>query len=45
VDAGGKPYPDRQGTLLDELKFLRGWAHGARQALALTGCGPVTGMN
>lgn len=22
----GKPYPDRQGTLLDEMKFLRGWA-------------------
>jgi carboxyl-terminal processing protease len=26
LDASGKPYPDRQGTLLDELKFLRGWA-------------------
>jgi carboxyl-terminal processing protease len=26
VDAAGKPFPDRQGTLLDELKFLRGWA-------------------
>jgi carboxyl-terminal processing protease len=26
VDASGKPYPDRQGTLLDELRFLRGWA-------------------
>jgi hypothetical protein len=25
VDAFGKPYPDKQGTLLDELKFLRGW--------------------
>jgi len=27
VDANGKPYPDRQGTLLDELKFLRAWTH------------------
>ncbi|TFW30118.1 S41 family peptidase [Massilia horti] len=27
VDIDGKPYPDRQGTLLDELKFLRGWAN------------------
>lgn len=26
VDAEGTPYPDRQGTLLDELRFLRGWA-------------------
>jgi C-terminal processing protease CtpA/Prc len=26
LDASGKPFPDRQGTLLDELKFLRGWA-------------------
>jgi hypothetical protein len=26
VDASGKAFPDRQGTLLDELKFLRGWA-------------------
>jgi hypothetical protein len=26
VDASGKAYPDRQGTLLDEFKFLRGWA-------------------
>jgi C-terminal processing protease CtpA/Prc len=26
LDANGKPYPDKQGTLLDELKFLRGWA-------------------
>lgn len=26
LDASGRPYPDRQGTLLDELKFLRGWA-------------------
>ncbi|MGZ5200247.1 MAG: S41 family peptidase [Telluria sp.] len=26
VDATGHAYPDRQGTLLDELKFLRGWA-------------------
>ena len=25
VDAGGKPFPDRQGTLQDEMKFLRGW--------------------
>lgn len=25
VNASGKPYPDRQGTLLDELRFLRGW--------------------
>jgi C-terminal processing protease CtpA/Prc len=25
VDASGKAFPDRQGTLLDELKFLRGW--------------------
>jgi hypothetical protein len=23
----GKPYPDKQGTLLDEMKFLRGWAN------------------
>ena len=22
----GQPYPDKQGTLLDEMKFLRGWA-------------------
>ena len=27
VDASGKPFPDRQGTLLDELKFLRAWTH------------------
>jgi C-terminal processing protease CtpA/Prc len=27
VDAQGTIYPDRQGTLLDELKFLRGWAN------------------
>lgn len=26
VDANGVAFPDRQGTLLDELKFLRGWA-------------------
>ncbi len=26
VDASGKAFPDRQGTLLDELRFLRGWA-------------------
>jgi carboxyl-terminal processing protease len=26
VDANGLAFPDRQGTLLDELKFLRGWA-------------------
>jgi len=26
VDADGVAFPDRQGTLLDELKFLRGWA-------------------
>jgi hypothetical protein len=26
LDSSGKPFPDRQGTLLDELKFLRGWA-------------------
>ncbi|HEX9173164.1 MAG TPA: S41 family peptidase [Telluria sp.] len=25
VDASGKPFPDQQGTLLDELRFLRGW--------------------
>jgi hypothetical protein len=25
VDASGKPFPDKQGTLLDELRFLRGW--------------------
>ncbi|HWJ93439.1 MAG TPA: S41 family peptidase [Telluria sp.] len=22
----GQPFPDKQGTLLDEMKFLRGWA-------------------
>ncbi|MFL6672118.1 MAG: S41 family peptidase [Massilia sp.] len=27
LDTDGKPFPDRQGTLLDELKFLRGWAN------------------
>ena len=27
VDAQGRPYPDRQGTLLDELKFLRAWTN------------------
>jgi hypothetical protein len=26
VDAQGLSFPDRQGTLLDEMKFLRGWA-------------------
>jgi carboxyl-terminal processing protease len=25
VDAEGVPFPDRQGTLQDEFKFLRGW--------------------
>jgi hypothetical protein len=25
VDADGKAFPDRQGTLQDEMKFLRGW--------------------
>jgi len=25
VDAEGKPFPDHQGTLQDEMKFLRGW--------------------
>jgi carboxyl-terminal processing protease len=25
VDASGKPLPDTQGALLDELRFLRGW--------------------
>ncbi len=27
VDFEGLPFPDRQGTLLDELKFLRAWSH------------------
>ncbi|MFC0251051.1 S41 family peptidase [Massilia consociata] len=27
VDFQGRPFPDRQGTLLDELKFLRAWSH------------------
>ncbi|MCC2974592.1 S41 family peptidase [Massilia sp. IC2-476] len=27
VDLFGRPFPDRQGTLLDELKFLRAWAN------------------
>ncbi|MBQ5948863.1 S41 family peptidase [Massilia sp. ST3] len=27
VDASGRPFPDRQGTLLDELKFLRAWTN------------------
>jgi carboxyl-terminal processing protease len=27
LDSQGKPFPDRQGTLLDELKFLRAWAN------------------
>jgi C-terminal processing protease CtpA/Prc len=26
VDASGFAFPDRQGTLQDEMKFLRGWA-------------------
>jgi hypothetical protein len=26
VDAAGLSFPDRQGTLQDEMKFLRGWA-------------------
>lgn len=26
LDADGKAFPDKQGTLQDELKFLRGWA-------------------
>jgi C-terminal processing protease CtpA/Prc len=26
TDNSGKPFPDQQGTLLDELKFLRAWA-------------------
>jgi len=26
VDAFGTPFPDKKGTLLDEMKFLRGWA-------------------
>ena len=25
VDASGIPFPDKQGTLQDEMKFLRGW--------------------
>lgn len=27
VDASGQAFPDRQGTLLDELKFLRAWTN------------------
>ena len=27
LDFNGQPFPDRQGTLLDELKFLRAWAN------------------
>lgn len=27
LDSKGRPYPDRQGSLLDELKFQRAWAH------------------
>ena len=27
LDASGKAYPDVQGTLLDELKFLRAWTN------------------
>jgi carboxyl-terminal processing protease len=26
IDAQGKAYPDKQGTLMDELRFLRGWS-------------------
>ncbi|MFK3739536.1 S41 family peptidase [Massilia sp. TN1-12] len=26
VDTYGTPFPDRQGTMQDEMKFLRGWA-------------------
>lgn len=26
VDAQGLAFPDRQGTMLDEMKFLRGWS-------------------
>ena len=26
ADAEGVPFPDHQGTLQDEMKFLRGWA-------------------
>jgi hypothetical protein len=27
LDSQGKAFPDRQGTLLDELKFLRAWGN------------------
>jgi carboxyl-terminal processing protease len=27
LDSQGRPFPDKQGTLLDELKFLRAWAN------------------
>ena len=27
VDFEGRAFPDRQGSLLDELKFLRAWSH------------------
>jgi hypothetical protein len=27
LDPQGHPYPDRKGTLLDEMKFLRAWAN------------------
>lgn len=27
LDSQGKPFPDKQGTLLDELKFLRAWSN------------------
>ncbi len=27
LDASGKAYPDRQGSLQDELNFLRAWSH------------------
>lgn len=27
LDSEGRPFPDRQGTLLDELKFLRAWSN------------------
>ena len=26
-DPDGKPFPDRQGTLMDELRFLRAWSN------------------
>ncbi|WP_091870306.1 S41 family peptidase [Massilia yuzhufengensis] len=27
LDPDGRPFPDKQGTLLDELKFLRAWSN------------------